>query len=159
MNEPLIISPDDSILSQIHFKPYHNAQLRRAEQFLPAPDEPQEITLHTPWGETLVCKRGDYLVSEVNNPHDRWPVEHSIFEETYAKLRSGLFTKKPTNFLVPLSEITGNPDRIVIVETLEGNVHVRSGDFFLARGPRGEIWPIPKEKVEQTMILEEQIEG
>ncbi len=48
--------------------------------------------------------------------------------------------------------MTHNPDQKVIVHTLEGDLTVRSGDFYLARGVNGEIWPFPQEKVEQIMV-------
>jgi hypothetical protein len=37
------------------------------------------------------------------------------------------------------------------VHTFEGAVTVRAGDFFLAKGVKGEIWPFPKEKVAEMM--------
>jgi hypothetical protein len=45
----------------------------------------------------------------------------------------------------------GDEDRIVEVHTLEGAEQVRAGDFFLARGIKGEIWPYPISKANQIM--------
>jgi len=54
--------------------------------------------------------------------------------------------------LVPLIEATnGDEDCMVTVHTYEGEVTVRAGDFFLAKGVKGEIWPYPKEKVAKKM--------
>jgi hypothetical protein len=41
---------------------------------------------------------------------------------------------------------------MVTVETMEGPVTVRAGDFYLAKGVQGEIWPYPKEKVENALV-------
>jgi hypothetical protein len=35
---------------------------------------------------------------------------------------------------------------------MEGAITVRAGDFYLAKGVKGEVWPYPKEKIEQVMI-------
>jgi hypothetical protein len=40
----------------------------------------------------------------------------------------------------------------VTVVTLEGDETVRAGDFYLAKGIKGEIWPYPKEKVKDVMM-------
>jgi hypothetical protein len=45
----------------------------------------------------------------------------------------------------------GDEDRMVMVHTLEGVETVRAGDFFLAKGVHGEIWPYPKDKAEKIM--------
>jgi len=37
------------------------------------------------------------------------------------------------------------------VQTFEGPVTVRAGDFLLAKGVKGEIWPYPKEKAAEIM--------
>jgi len=51
-----------------------------------------------------------------------------------------------------LTELTGgDANQRVQIETLEGAVTVRAGDFYLARGVQGEIWPFPKEKVNGQM--------
>jgi hypothetical protein len=52
-----------------------------------------------------------------------------------------------------MTDVThGDADQLVTVETLEGPETVRAGDFYLAKGIRGEIWPYPKEKVDDVMI-------
>ena len=59
--------------------------------------------------------------------------------------------------LAPLVDATdGDPNVEVTVETLEGLVSVRAGDFYLARGVQGEIWPYPKEKIGTVMELVEE---
>jgi hypothetical protein len=53
---------------------------------------------------------------------------------------------------VPLIDITsGDQDQTVTVVSLEGPQEVRAGDFFLAKGIKGEVWPYPKEKVNEVM--------
>jgi hypothetical protein len=39
----------------------------------------------------------------------------------------------------------------VTIHTLEGVDTVRAGDFFLAKGVKGEIWPYPKAKAAEIM--------
>jgi 8-oxo-dGTP pyrophosphatase MutT (NUDIX family) len=149
------LTAKDPIIATLRFRPYQNAQERRAYQFLPTPQEQQELEIQTPWGETLSASYGDFIVSEFDNPQDHWPVAKDIFEKTYMELRPGYYVKRPLNRLVPLVEVTKNPEQNVAVHTLEGVVTVKAGDFYLARGVRGEIWPIPAQKVKDTMYLVE----
>ena len=61
--------------------------------------------------------------------------------------------KKAVTLLVPLTEVThGDPDKIVTVLTLEGSEEVRAGDFYLAKGVKGEVWAYPKDKIEHVMM-------
>jgi hypothetical protein len=60
--------------------------------------------------------------------------------------------KKAVTLLTPLTEVTGDPNMLVTVVTLEGSETVRAGDFFLAKGVKGEVWPYPKEKINQVMM-------
>jgi hypothetical protein len=54
--------------------------------------------------------------------------------------------------LVPLTDLTdGDEDQMVTIHTLEGVDTVRAGDFLLAKGVKGEIWPYPKEKAAEIM--------
>jgi len=54
--------------------------------------------------------------------------------------------------LVPMKDLTGgDEDQLVTVHSLEGPQTVRAGDFYLARGIKGEIWSYPKDKVEKIM--------
>lgn len=145
------IGPEDPVLEELDFRPYRSAVLRRAVQFLPAPDESQSMTILCPWGEELLAQAGDYIVSEDPDPGDRWPVDREIFERTYEQVREELFRKRQLTHLVPLVCITNDPDALVLVHTLEGDVTVRAGDFHLARGVEGEIWPLPSGKVEAQM--------
>ena len=149
---PLVISSEDPILSKLSFKPYRVKAERRVVPFLPGPGEPQTLEIPTPWGETLTARKGDFLLSEVTSPNDYWPVDPMIFEESYVIIRPGYTVKKSVTQLVPMTDITRDPDRHVTVVSLEGSITVQAGDFFLARGVKGEIWPIPKNKVASIMV-------
>jgi hypothetical protein len=68
-------------------------------------------------------------------------------------VRPGYCIKRAITWLVQLTDLTsGVEDRMVTVETLEGPETVRAGDFYLAKGVKGEIWPYPKEKVNEVMV-------
>ena len=153
MSETTLLKSDDPIIKTLDFRPYRSIVERRVERFLPQPDEPQNIEILTPWGEYLTANAGDYLVSELDgSPNDRWPVEASIFEATYIETRPGYCVKSAVTMLVPLVDaVDGDPDVEVNIETLEGLVSVRAGDFYLALGVQGEIWPYPQEKVDRVM--------
>jgi hypothetical protein len=47
----------------------------------------------------------------------------------------------------------GDQNRIVTVQTLEGPETVRAGDFYLARGIKGEIWPYPLNRMSGTLMM------
>jgi hypothetical protein len=152
MSEPLIVTSDDPILMSLNFKPYRSKVERRVIPFFPSHDDSQTMDVHTPWGATLTAKKGDFLVSEVNAPDDFWPIDPLIFEESYIITRPGYCAKNAITLLVPLVDVTnGDPDQVVTVVALEGPETVRAGDFYLAKGIRGEIWPYPKEKIEEVM--------
>ncbi len=151
MSNPLVITSTDPILSKLNFKPYHSIVERRVIPFFPAPNEPQTMDVDTPWGDKLNAEKGDFLVSEIHTPNDFWPVDPQIFEESYVLIRPGYAVKKAITLLVPLIDITLDPDRKVTVISLEGPTTVRAGDFFLAKGVKGEIWAYPKEKVADMM--------
>jgi len=147
---PIELSSGDSIVSNLEFKNFKSSAERAVEQFNPQnPDETLDVK--TSWGETLTAKKGDYLVGALDNPNDRWVVNQQIFEETYEIVRPGVGVKSALIELVPLTEITGDPDTMVTVHTLEGSVEARAGDFHLAKGVKGEIWPYPNEKVESEL--------
>lgn len=153
MIEPMILKSDDPILATLSFKPYRSKVERRVIPFLPGPDEPQTMEINTPWGTQLTARRGDFLVSEVDAPNDYWAIDPAIFEESYVIVRPGYCVKKAITLLVPLTDLTeGNPNRSVTVVTLEGAETVRAGDFWLAKGVKGEIWPYPKEKINDVMV-------
>lgn len=152
MSEPLLITSDDPILKTLHFRPYRSTVERRVVPFLPDPGEPQTMKISTPWGAQLTAHKGDFLVSEFDAPNDYWPIDPVIFEESYMMTRPGYCIKKGITLLCPLTDLTGDPRREVTLATLEGNVTIRAGDFYLARGIRGEIWPYPKDKVEDVMM-------
>jgi hypothetical protein len=152
MKETVVLSPDDPILDSLNFKPYRSTVVRRVVPFIPKDDQPQTIEVITPWGAKLTAKKGDFLVSEVDSPDDIWPIASNIFDETYIMTAPGLCIKRAITMLVPLADVTGgDEDRKVTVHTYEGPVTVRAGDFLLAKGARGEIWPFPKEKAEEKM--------
>jgi len=152
MGEPIILTSDDSILKSLDFKPYRNKMVRRVVPFMPAPDEPQTKEITTPWGTNITARPGDFLISEQDNPEDFWPVAPDVFDQSYTIIRPGFCVKRALTYLVPLVDVTnGNEDQLVAVETLEGQETVRAGDFYLARGVKGEIWPYPKEKVKKVM--------
>lgn len=151
MREPLVLTSNDSILSELNFKPYRSKVERRVVPFLPAPNEPQTLEINTPWGTQLTARKGDFLVSEIGSPDDYWSIDAAIFEESYVIIRPGYCVKKAITLLVPLTDITHDPDEQVTVVTLEGAETVRAGDFYLAKGIKGEIWPYPKEKINDVM--------
>ena len=152
MRAPIVISSDDAILRTLNFKPYRSKVERRVIPFLPAPGEPQSMEVSTPWGAQLTAKYGDFLVSEVDTPSDYWPIDPEIFEESYVIIRPGYCVKKALTMLVPLTDITGDPEREVTIISLEGPETVKAGDFYLAKGIKGEVWPYPKAKVADVML-------
>jgi len=152
MTAPLVITSDDPILLNLPFKAFRSKVERRVIPFMPAPNEMQAMDIKTPWGTVLTAKSGDFLISELDKPNDFWPIDAQIFEDSYILIRPGYCVKKAVTLLVPLTVITGDPDTMVTVITLEGSETVRAGDFFLARGIKGEVWPYPKDKIEQVMI-------
>lgn len=152
MRTPIVISSDDSILRTLNFKPYRSKVERRVIPFLPGPGEPQSMEVSTPWGAQLTAKFGDFLVSEVDTPSDYWPIDPQIFEESYVIIRPGYCVKKALTLLAPLTDITGDPEREVTIISLEGPETVKAGDFYLAKGIKGEVWPYPKEKVADVML-------
>lgn len=152
MSEAIVLTSDSPILATLNFKPYRNTAIRRVKPFLPAPDEPQTIEVKAPWGGILTAKNGDMLLSEIDKPDDAWPVDAEIFDKTYMMIEPGICMKRAVTMLVPLKEATGGDDNsLVTIETLEGPETVRAGDFYLAKGIRGEIWAYPNEKVEAIM--------
>jgi hypothetical protein len=151
MSEPLVITSTDSILSELNFKPYRSTVERRVVPFLPASSEPQTMEINTPWGTQLTARKGDFLISEIETPEDYWSIDPMIFEESYVIIRPGYCVKKAVTLLAPLTDITNDQDRLVTVVTLEGAETVRAGDFYLAKGIKGEVWPYPKEKINDVM--------
>jgi hypothetical protein len=152
MSKPIVITSDDPILEALDFKPYRSKVERRVIPFLPENGDSQTLEVKTPWGAVLTAKKGDFLVSEVSAPHDYWPIDPVIFEESYLITRPGYCAKNAVTLLVPLTEVTnGDPDQKVTVVSLEGAETVRAGDFFLAKGVKGEIWPYPKAKIDEVM--------
>lgn len=152
MKEPLVIRPDDPLINLLNFKPYRNMSLRRVVPFLPENGQPQTMEVTTPWGIKIVARKGDLLVSELDKPDDVWPIDAHIFDETYIITAPGFCVKRAITMLVPLTDLTeGDEDRLVTVHTFEGPITVRAGDFLLAKGVEGEIWPYPKEKAEEKM--------
>ncbi|MBI3162739.1 MAG: hypothetical protein HYZ23_09525 [Chloroflexi bacterium] len=152
MADPIILKSDDPIINRLNFKPYRSMVQRRVIVFLPPDDQPQVMDVLTPWGAKLTAHKGDLLVSEFNAPDDIWPVNPDIFDASYMIIGPGVCVKRAVTLLVPMTDTTdGDDDRMVIVHTLEGVETVRAGDFFLAKGVKGEIWPYPKEKATKIM--------
>ena len=152
MGKPLVITSNDSILATLNFKPYRNKVERRVIPFMPGPDEPQTLEINTPWGSLLTMKHGDFLIGDLETPNDFWPIDPEIFEKSYVLIRPGYCIKKAVTLLIPLIDITGDPDREVTVVSLEGSETVKAGDFFLAKGIKGKIWTYPKEWIEDVMV-------
>jgi hypothetical protein len=153
MSEPIIITSQDPMIATLNFKPYRNVVERRVVPFLPGLDEAQTAEINTPWGMQLTAKRGDFLISEMDAPDDFWPIDSQIFDESYEIVRPGVCVKRALTLLVPLTDITGGDDsQQVTIVTLEGSETVSAGDFYLAKGVKGEIWPYPKEKVKDVMM-------
>jgi len=153
MDNTLVITSDDPILQTLNFKPYRSKVERRVIPFMPAPNEPQSMEITTPWGAELTAKSGDFLISEIDKPNDFWPIDATIFEESYVLIRPGYCIKKAITLLTPLTEVTqGDPDALVTVVSMEGAETVRAGDFCLAKGIKGEVWAYPKEKIEHVMM-------
>ena len=153
MDEPIVITSKDPVLNTLNFKPYRSKVERRVIPFMPAPSEVQFMDIKTPWGAILTAKSGDFLISEVDKPNDFWPVDATIFEESYILIRPGYCVKKAVTLLVPLTEIThGDSDAEVTVVSMEGAETVRAGDFYLAKGVKGEVWAYPKDKIEHVMV-------
>ena len=152
MTKKIDLTSDNPILNRLKFRLYRSIAERRVEQFLPGPNEPQTTEINTPWGEALKVKSGDYIVSEISNPTDRWPVQADIFDATYIITRSGYCVKQTSTPFVPMVDVAdGDADAEVTVHTLEGAYTIRAGDFYLARGPKGEIWAVPNEKVDNLL--------
>jgi hypothetical protein len=152
MKEPVVLMPDDPVIKSLNFKPYRSMVKRRVEPFIPKNGQPQTMDISTPWGSKLTAKSGDLLVSELDKPDDIWPVDASIFDETYIIISAGICIKRAVTLLVPLIDVTnGEEDQMVMVHTFEGPVTVRAGDFLLAKGVKGEIWPYPKDKAAKIM--------
>lgn len=152
MTEPILLTSESPILSELNFKPYRSSVVRKVKPFLPAQNEPQSIDVQTPWGATLTAKHGDMLLSELDAPNDVWPVNGEIFSETYMMIERGYCVKSAVTMLVPMVDVTkGDEEQHVTIETMEGPQTVRAGDFYLARGVKGEIWSIPREKVASIM--------
>ena len=153
MAEPIVITSDNPVLNTMDFKPYRSKVERRVIPFMPMPNEVQSMDITTPWGATLTAKSGDFLISELEKPNDFWPIDATIFEESYILVRPGFCVKKAVTLLVPLTDIThGDPDGMVTIMSLEGAETVRAGDFYLAKGVKGELWAYPKDKIEHVMM-------
>jgi len=152
MSEPILITSDDPVLQTLKFKPYRSKVERRVIPFMPAPNEVQTMDITTPWGAVLTAKSGDFLISEVDKPYDYWPIDATIFEESYVLIRPGYCVKKAVTLLVPLTDMTNDPEAMVSIVSMEGTETVRAGDFCLAKGVKGEVWAYPKEKIEHVMM-------
>lgn len=149
--KPLEIRAGDPVIKSLPFKTYRYTNKRKAEQFLPDANQPQSIRIETSWGGVLTGKCGDFIVWELDHPGERWIVEKEIFQASYTEIEAGIFVKNATVDLAPLTDLTRDPDREVIIYSLEGPLRVRAGDFFLAMGIQKEIWPAPIEHIKNCM--------
>jgi len=157
VKKQISITADDPILNTLEFRPFQSIVERGVTPFVPRAHEKQTVDILTPWGETLTATAGDLIVYEIKTPDDRWPVNAEIFDATYVITQPGRCIKRGNTFLIPLTELTGGDEEVeVIVHSLEGKYSVRAGDFYLARGIKGEIWAMPKEKVETNLALVEE---
>jgi hypothetical protein len=146
MKDPITISSDDPRLDKVNFRAYRNVVEREFKRFLPRPYEEQTMIISTPLGD-LTVEAGSYLIREVDSDK-YWPVNRDIFESTYKVVQPGYCIKSAFTYLAPLVELTGgDPDQVVIIQSLEGPETVRAGDYYLARGPKGELYPFPIGKV------------
>ena len=153
MNEQIVITSNSPLLNILNFKPYRSKVERRVIPFMPAPSEEQSMDIKTPWGAVLTANSGDFLISEIDKPDDYWPIDATIFEESYVLIRPGYCVKKAVTLLVPLTDVThGDADAMVTIISNEGAETVRAGDFYLAKGIKGEVWAYPKEKIEHVMM-------
>jgi hypothetical protein len=153
VEQTIVLTADGDLVQKLPFKPYRSTAERAVLRYEPDSGGALSIEVKTPWGEMLQVDVGDYLVSELHAPEDVWPVEAEIFEQTYMITSPGRCVKKALTYLVPLEiAVNGNADQMVTVQSLEGPVTVRAGDFYLAKGVKGEIWPIPNEKI-GTMLV------
>jgi hypothetical protein len=153
VEKTIVLKAQDDLVQKLPFKPYRSTAERLVRRFEPDHGGSLSMEVKTPWGELLKVEAGDYLVSEINAPDDTWPVEEEIFAQSYRMTSPGRCVKSALTYLVPLAlAVRGDEDQMVTVHTLEGPVTVRAGDFYLARGVQGEIWPIPNEKI-GTMLV------
>lgn len=157
MSEPIVITAADSIIRTLNFKSYRSKVERRFVRFMPKPNDPQTIEVRIERGTGgYMGKKGDFLISELDRPDDFWAIDPGLFEQTYVIVRPGYCVKKATTLLVPLTDLTvDDPDQKVILVTLEGFAIVRAGDFWLAKGIGGEIWPYPRDKIDNVLMPEE----
>lgn len=151
MSHPIDLLAHDPTLKKLKFKVYRYKQEKQAVQFLPTDQEPQNIIVRTPWGADLSAEKGAYIVNDIDDPDNRWPVQQEIFEATYVGVRPGIYIKRATVLLYPLKDFTKDVEQLVRVHTLEGVITVRAGDFFLAQGVKGEIWPMPNDRVDVSL--------
>jgi hypothetical protein len=151
MSQPIELRAHNAALQHLKFKLYRYKQERQAFQFFPEDGEAKTMIIQTPWGGELIIEPGDYIVNEIGTPENRWPVQKDIFEETYVETHPGIYIKRAPVSLYPLAELTKDAEQLVSVHTLEGVVTVRAGDFYLCRGVKGEIWPMPVDKVATTL--------
>lgn len=80
-------------------------------------------------------------------------MRRDIFKATYKITRPGFCSKQDIVQLAPMIDLTdGDEDAQVTVTSLEGTNTVRAGDFFLARGSKGEVWSFPKQKAAEVLV-------
>ncbi len=152
MSKPLVITSSDLLLEHFAIETFiSGAELGdgRIVPFFPRPGANLKPWISILPGVTeLTAQKGDFLISEVDAPNDYWPIDPVIFEESYVIIRPGYCVKSAITLLVPLTDITnGAEDQMVTVISLEGPLTVRAGDFYLAKGIKGESGLILKRRL------------
>lgn len=145
----IVLTPQSIEHLNVPFSRFISTSERRAVKHDDQACEPVEIV--TRWGATLVLECGDYLVSDLDDPTDAWPVAAEVFERVYEEVSPGVFKKREWIEMASLSSITGDEGAVVTVDTGHGVVNVVAGDFYLCRGKDGFIWVMAREKLERHM--------
>jgi len=100
------------------------------------------VQWRTTRGDTLQAAAGDWILHDGTG--DKWSVDAAVFADTYASLGGDRYRKTATIQAVRI-------DEPFTVSTLEGTASGAAGDW-LARGPRGECWPIPAEQFSRRYV-------
>jgi hypothetical protein len=97
--------------------------------------EAWRLTKGTHWynqnGSSATAEAGDWLC---NDGRAIWSVKASIFADTYEEVGDCLYKKR-----LPVRAVQLYQD--AVVETLEGDMVAKAGDWLVANGS-GECWPV-----------------
>ena len=150
---------NDPVIQQLEFDKYRSKVCRAITQFLPKDGEAQTCTVNAPWG-TEEVRAGDYIGSEIGNSTHSWRIEKGAFESSYEWVEPGIARKSAVIELIPLVNLTHNPDAMVKIytcipgeEAKDADKHCieRAGEVFLARGVKGELYRYPIAKAEKEL--------